>query len=257
MRTIRGRFLAFGLMAFLGAAAVQAEPAGSPASTSSAARPLRGVVVAVRQAALSSDLLTPIMRIGFREGERFQAGALLVEFDCERQRHDLAALDAMVREAAVAVASNEHLTRNGAANNNDVAVARARHDKARAELGAMSYRLQSCRIMAPYPGVVTDLDINPHEIPTPNKPFMKIASDGELEIEIIAPSRLLDVLSSDGRIRFTIDDTRKSYRANVRRNNGVVDAVSQTLKVYAGFEEVDASVLPGMSGVATPERAVE
>jgi len=211
--------------------------------------PLRGLVKSVHQASLTSDINTPISEIGFREGQRFQRGDRLVVFDCNRQRHELAALAAQVREMEVSVESNRYLDSNGAGNRSETAVAEARLARAHAEWSALEYRLRGCEIVAPFDGVVTDLTINPHEIPQPGRPFLVIAGHEALEIEIIIPSRLIPALG-DRVIRFAIDETGRIYAARVVRSGGVVDPVSQTLKVYAVFEGQVAGVLPGMSGTA-------
>lgn len=214
-------------------------------------QPYRGLVKAVHQAAFTSDLATPVASIGFREGERFRQGELLVELDCTRHRHDLAALAAQAREMSVAVESNEHLVKSGAANRNDVGTARARLEKASAEMAAMEARMRQCRIVAPFDGVVTELTIHPHETPAVNQPFMTVVSHTALEIEIIVPSRLLLSLSPSRVLRFAIDETGRTYEARIRRTGGAVDPVSQTVKIYAQLTDGDTTVLPGMSGTAS------
>lgn len=223
------------------------------------AQPLRGIVKPVHQAAFTSDLATPIAAINFREGQRFRSGDVVAELDCARHRHDLEALASQAREMKVAVDSNEHLVRSGAANRNDVAVAKARHDRASAEHASMAQRLQQCRIVAPFDGVVTELTIHPHETPPVNQPFVTIVSHTALEIEIIVPSRLMTELAPAALLTFSIDETRRSYSARIMRLGGAVDPVSQTIKVYAGFVSGDDTVLPGMSGTAifTANREVE
>ena len=214
------------------------------------APPSRGLVKSVHQAALSSDLNTPITRIGFREGERFSKGAVLVTFDCGRQRFELAALQAQVKEMEVTVEASHYLTRNGAGNRTEADIAKARLARARAEWSALEYRLESCVIVAPFDGVVTELTINTHEIPQPSRPFLTISGYRDLEIEIIVPSRLLGMLADDAIISFVVDETRRSYGARIVRTGGAVDAVSQTMKIYGVFVDEAAGVLPGMSGTA-------
>lgn len=212
--------------------------------------PTRGIVKAIHQASISTEIVTPILRIGFREGERFEAGATLIEFDCRRQRHELEALAATVREAKVAVEANSHLSRGGAANRSDVDVSQAKHDKATAEFKALQQRLEGCRIIAPFAGIVTELSINAHETPPPNRPLLTIASDRNLEIEMIVPSSILATLRAGAAVAFVIDETRRSYPAQLLRTGGAVDPSSQTAKVYARFAEAPEGVLPGMSGSA-------
>ncbi len=233
------------------AAASSGQLAAGTASIAEAQQPYRGIVKPVHQAAFSSDLVTPVATISFREGERFKQGELLVELDCARHRHDLEALASQVREMRVAVDANEHLVKSGAANRNDVGTARARLDRAIAEQASMEQRLRQCRIVAPFEGVVTELTIHPHETPAVNQPFITIASHTALEIEIIVPSRMVMDLTPSSALRFSIDETRRVYEARIRRTGGAVDPVSQTIKIYAAFVAGDDAVLPGMSGTAS------
>ena len=80
VRLLMGAFVA---SAMLVAPARAAEP---PAAVNGEAMPVRGVIRAIDQAALSTDLQARVMQIGFREGESFKKGDLLISFDCERYR---------------------------------------------------------------------------------------------------------------------------------------------------------------------------
>jgi membrane fusion protein (multidrug efflux system) len=210
----------------------------------------RGVVRPVRQAAISTEVVAPVAAIGVREGQRFAHGDRLVEFDCRRQHHELAAIGAAVREAQVTHASNAHLARNGASNRNDVAIAQARLDKVSAEHAALKQRLEGCLIVAPFDGVVLELGVNAHELPQPSRPLMTIVSDRDLEIEVIVPSRDLPRLVAGAAFEFTADETQRVYVCTVLRTGGAVDPMSQTAKIYARFDAGADDVVPGMSGTA-------
>lgn len=211
----------------------------------------RGIVKAVQQPTLTSELATPIAAIGFREGEHFAKGQVLIEFDCRRQRHEAVALEATVREARVLVETNTYLEKRGASNANDVEIARARHDKARAEHSALLQRLTACVVTAPFEGVVTQLVVSVHETPAPGRPLMSIASVEQLEIELIVPSRALPRLQPGTALTFLVDETASRQAVKVARLGGAVDPVSQTAKVYATFLASVPGILPGMSGTAS------
>ncbi len=214
------------------------------------ALPLRGVVRALHQASISSEIVTPVLAVGFREGQRFAAGDTLLTFDCRRPRHDLAALDATVSETRVAVEANTHLTKGGAGNRTDLAVAEARHAKAVAEYKSMRQRLEGCQIVAPYAGVVTELSISAFETPQVNRPLLTIASDTAIEIELIVPSRMLPMVQTGRALHFTADETGRAYRATINRTGGAIDPASQTVKLFADFADAADGILPGMSGTA-------
>lgn len=212
--------------------------------------PVRGVVKAVDQAALSTDLIARIDKIGFRIGERFKKGDLLIAFDCERVRAEAQSAEAVWNEARLALQSNKTLDKYGAVGRHDIEISKARVDKADAERRALNSRVAQCEIHAPFDGTVSELSVNAHELPLANQPFMSIVGDGRFEIELIVPSNWLAWLKPGVKFTYTLDETGQTYDAQVRRIGAAVDAVSQMIKVVATFDQPPSDVLSGMSGAA-------
>lgn len=212
--------------------------------------PVRGVVRAVDQAAISTDIVARVAKIGFRAGEAFSTGDLLVAFDCERQRAEANAVEAVWDEMRLTVESNQKLEKFQAVGRHDVEISKARVAKAEAELQSLLSRLSQCEIHAPFSGRVADLAINVHEQPQAGKPFLTIVGNGRLEIELIVPSNWLGWLKPNEQFVFNADETRRAYGARVMRIGAAVDAVSQMVKVIAEFDAAPDDILPGMSGVA-------
>lgn len=215
-----------------------------------AAVPVRGVVRAVERAQISTDLMARVERIGFRAGEAFKKGDLLIAFDCQRYRADAQAAEATFREMKLTLTSNLQLEKFRAVGRHDVAISKARVDKADAEAQGLKARVAQCEIYAPYDGRVGELAINVHEQPQPNSPLLTIVGDGRLEIELIVPSNWLTWMKVSGRFDFNVDETKNQYSASVARIGAEVDAVSQMVKVIAVFDNAVVDVLPGMSGSA-------
>lgn len=210
----------------------------------------RGVLRPKAEAIISTELPARVTKIGFKEGESFKEGEALIAFDCRRQEADLASVEAQEREAKVALDSAMVLEKRNAGNRNDTEIARARADKAHAEAASIRIRLSQCTISAPYDGYVTGLDIHEHEFSASGKPMLSIISSGETAIELIVPSLWLGWLKAGEAFEFTVDETQASYQAEVVRVGAAVDALSQTVKVFARFSEPAAGVRPGMSGAA-------
>jgi membrane fusion protein, multidrug efflux system len=229
---------------------LQAVPAIAGTQQSDPIMPVRGVVRALDQAALSSDLQARVIKIGFREGETFKKGELLIAFDCERYKAEAQSADAVAREMQFTLDSNQQLEKFRAVGKHDVEISRARVDKADAEVRSLKTRLQQCDVFAPYDGRVAELTINQFEQPQLNKPFLVIVGQSRLEIEVIVPSHWLSWIKPGTAMTFQIDETRRDYTARVSRIGAAVDAVSQMIKVIATFDETVADVLPGMSGGA-------
>ena len=81
-------------------------------------------------------------------------------------------------------------------------------------------------------------------------PLLEILDDRNLEMELIVPSRWLAWLKPGLRFTVAVDETGHSYKAEIFRLSGKVDAVSQSIKVYGRLVEPAPELLPGMSGKA-------
>ena len=217
--------------------------------------PSRGVVRARNQATISTELAARVATIGFREGQHFKKGDLLIGFDCRRHEAELASAEAVKREMQVGVDSNAFLEKRNAASKQDLEVAKARADKAAAEVEALRVRLDQCRIVAPFDGRVNELAINEHEMSVAGKPLVQILASDDYEIDLILPSDWLVWLKVGEEFEFTIDETHRVYAGLVTRMGAAVDTTSQTIKITGRFKATDETVLPGMSGLAHFARA--
>ena len=215
-----------------------------------AAVPVRGVIRAVKQATISTDLQARVAKIGFQDGESFTQGSVLVEFDCRKQRAELAASDAQKQEMQLTLNNNMMLQRAQAVGRHDLDISKTRLAKAAAEADAVKARLDQCRLDAPFDGRVSELSINEHETPQPGKPFISIVADGNLEVDLVLPSDWLRWLKPGVKLTFVIDEMQSSHAAHIIRLGASVDAVSQTVKAVAKFDGKHPGILPGMSGSA-------
>lgn len=217
--------------------------------------PIRGVVRPAAKASISTDLVAKVTRVGFREGERFRSGDTLFEFDCQRQRAELASLDAQRREMLVAHQSAMMLVRRNVGTRHDAQITGARLERATANHEALEIRLRQCRITAPYDGIVAELSIREHETANSGRPLVTIAATRDPEIELIVPASELAWLKPGALFEFNLKDIEATQKGTVTRIGAAVDTVSQTFKVYGRFSEPVSNIVPGLSGTARfPER---
>jgi len=212
---------------------------------------IRGVIRPVRQATISTEAALRAIVIPFREGARFKQGDTLAEFDCRRQKSDLDAAKAVRREAVLTLESNLQLDRYQAVGKNDVEIARARADKAAADIAGLETRIEECRLTAPFNGRIMELSLRVMERTAPQKPFISIIDDSVIEIELIASSAMLAHLKPGTPFSFRLDDLGgRTVTAEVESLGAGVDPVSKTIKVIGIIKAQDPMILPGMSGTA-------
>ncbi|MEM8772432.1 MAG: efflux RND transporter periplasmic adaptor subunit [Pseudomonadota bacterium] len=217
---------------------------------------VRGVVKAEQEAVISADLLARVAKTPVRTGEAFQKGDLLISFDCDAPKAEAQAAGAAYRAAKARHESNLEMKTNGAIGQFEVDLSQAEMEQARARARAMSARIKSCDIRAPYNGFVAELAVNAHETPGGNASLMKIVGSETLELRLIVPSNWLLWLKPEVPFSFTIDETGTRHKAKVTRIGAEVDAVSRTVPIIAHFDETPGFVLPGMSGSAEFNRAM-
>jgi len=212
---------------------------------------IRGLVRPVARAELRTEIAAPVTKLPFREGEGFAMGDILVEFDCSRYIAELKAAEAAANAARVEFTSKKRLLAHKAVGKDEVLLAGARLDQNLAEVDIHKIVSARCSITAPFSGRIVSLTTSLHEYPKQNLPLMAILDDSRLEIELIAPSNWLTWLVPGSKFDFTIDETGRAITATVDRIGAEVDAVSQTIRLFAIFPVTDGNALAGMSGTAT------
>ena len=225
--------------------------AGNAGESSPQPIPVRGVIRAVRQASIATDAALRAIELPYRESDSFKRNDTLVVFDCRRQNAEHQAAVASEREARLNLESNVQLDRHRAVGKNDVEIARARADKARADSAGIESRLDECRLIAPFDGRIAELTIRLHERTVPQRPFISIIDDSEIEIELIAPAGMLQALQPGSAFAFQIDELGgQPVAAEVAKLGAGIDPVSKTVKVIGVIKEQLPAILSGMSGTA-------
>ena len=210
-------------------------PVPTPAATAlPLASQVRGVVRAGAEATLTARLATRIVALPLQEGESFRRGAVLVQFDCERQQAELRAAQAALQVQRRNLEAQLELDKHGATGRT-----------------ALQTQLRDCSISAPFSGRVVERLARAHEGVAVSQPLLRIQDTGALELDLIVPSTWLAWLQPGVPFRFRIDETQATLDARVHRLGASVDPVSRTVKIVARFAGNAERVLPGMSGSAS------
>lgn len=209
---------------------------------------LRGIVRAVDEAWISTDLGYMIESLPFREGQSFSKGDTLATFDCTDLRAEMKGAVARYQAEQLTHDDAVRLAKLKAAGTFEVALSKAKADQAAAEVEIYESKSSRCSIRAPFDGRVAMMRAHAHEIPDRTQPLMQIVGRSGLEIDMLLPATWLRWLQPGVNFEISIEETGKTMPAVVSRLAAVVDPVSQTVKVTARFTGDDNEVLPGMSG---------
>lgn len=209
-----------------------------------------GMIKSGEEAVIASRMTALITALPLEAGQTFSRGQLLAAFDCSQMRAQLAAANAAAAAYGKTYSTNVELDQYKAIGINEVAVSKANLGKAQAEAQAIRAGINQCSITAPFAGTVVERMAHPHDVAGAGQPLMKIQGAGDLEVELIVPSKWLTWLKPGSPFTFAIDETGGTVQGKIARLGAAVDPVSKTMRV-SGTIVVSGTVVPGMSGTAT------
>ena len=250
---VRGRSTAIVLVAVASigcGSAARAQSATDSLPPLGGASEIRAQLTPRNYTTLSSETSARIDRITTRVGEHFKKGDLLIAFDCATQKAQVARARAVLTQADKTAAINQRLANLKSIGQLELDVSRAEAEKAKADLDIADAAASKCEIDAPFNGIVVEQKAQQFQYATPGQPLLEILDDRSLEIELIAPSRELGWLKPGYAFQVHIEETDKTYPADITRVGGRVDPVSQTIKVFGEIRGEAAELMAGMSGRA-------
>lgn len=228
--------------------ALTAAPTASPYQVSNG--PVRGLIVPLRRATLSSRLQASILAIGPESGESFAAGDVLVRFDCETYEAEAARADAQVEAARADAAVKRQLSHSGSASRLQAVLADAQVKRAEAEAVIARRQVDACTVRAPYAGRVIKRIANAFETVGFRDPLMEIVGDEALEIRVFVPSSWIAALAPGQPFQFDVDETGERLDARVVALGAVIDNVSGLIELRGRPVARARPLAGGMSGTA-------
>lgn len=234
----------------------------APTTELSSTQQARGVLRAIAQATLSSDLAGRIIELPFREGQSFKQGDLLARFDCSVYQAQLNASQASARAAQAELNQNQQLAQMKSVGKYAVSLSAAKLAQAQAESQVYQIQVSRCRLLAPFDGQIVSRKVNAFESVTQGTPMMEVVDNRHLEIDLLVPSRWLTRIQPGMTFTFTPDETGQPLQARVARLGARIDEGSQTLSLIGTIDNKssagdnkssagkDNHLIAGMSGTA-------
>ncbi len=192
-----------------------------------------------------------IQQIYVEEGDRFKKGQALVSFDCKIEETELKRAMTELEAAKKTLGVNRNLAHLKSISGLDVAMAEAKVLSAEAEALVRQVVVERCTLSAPFDGRVVEIPVSAYQTVRQAEPLLKILDDQDLRLEVIVPSSWLTWLKEGETFSIIMDETGKTYTAQVTKIGARIDPVSQSLKVLGKIEGNHPELMAGMSGAVT------
>lgn len=232
-------------------AKVTAPPAAmAPTTVDADSGAIRVLLTPELETTLVSQMVGRIVTLNASLGAKVPKGRTLVAFDCSESQARLQMAQAEQAGARETLDVKTRLLRLEAAGESEVTLAAAAMERTNAAIALSRSQLSQCNVIAPFAGRVVRVHVKLHQGVSVGNPLIELVSDGPLKLRLNAPSRLLRTLRVGTPFEVMIDDTGKTYAAEVTAINARVDAVAQTVELEGRIAGKPADLLAGMTGAA-------
>lgn len=196
---------------------------------------------------LTTSVTKKITRIHFQDGQRVQAGDLLVDLASVEERALLDEARINADEASKQLQRVQSLLARDAASQSLYDQRRREFDAAKARFLALEARLNELRLTAPFAGVLGLRQVSVGALVTPGDVITTLVDDTSLKLDFSVASIHLAHLHSG----LVVESRSEAYgdqrfAGKVQSFDNQVDPVTRALKVRAWVPNADGRLKPGM-----------
>ncbi len=210
---------------------------------------VEGVLVPQKMTVISSSRDGKIEHIYVDNGDVFQAGDILLTYDCQNLNDEIAAIEAAENLAKKRVKQGQELFKLDIISDLEQQELKVEEQKTTAQNSTLKSQMDACIIRASYDGRVTNRLANPQEYTRTDRVLMEIASRDQLDVQFILPSKWLRYVNIGAPLSVKVSETGEIYQAEITKIYGEVDPVSQSIQMSAALKGYNDPLLPGMSGL--------
>jgi len=193
-----------------------------------------------------------ITAIRFTEGQRVEAGEILVELQDSEAKADVAAAKAALVESETQARRASELFKTKAVSASEVDQRTARRDADRAALDAALSRLADMKIRAPFAGRLGLRNVSLGSLVTPSTVITTLDDTDTIKLDFDVPETALSLLAEGLPVEaYSAAWPERHFRGAVATIDTRVDPMSRTVTVRALFPNEDSLLRPGMFLAAT------
>ncbi len=206
-----------------------------------------GTVRANESVEVTSRVTSIVSRIAFREGQRVEKDALLVELENEEIRAELAVAEASLRESRSQYERARQLASTQAISASSLEELLAAMQVDEAEVQAARARLDNTLIRAPFAGRVGLRRISPGSLVNPGMVITTLDDLDTVKLEFSVPETFLSILGEAMPVVATSAALRgRQFNGKVDTIDTRLDPVSRSILVRAELANEDGVLKPGM-----------
>lgn len=206
-----------------------------------------GTVRANESVALTASVTETVSALYFDDGDRVEAGTLMVEMTSVEEHAQLEEASALLDEASRQYRRVQSLATQGTASRSVLDERRSEWEAARARLSGIESRLSDRLIKAPFAGVVGLRNISVGALVEPGDLITTLDDDRVMKLDLSVPNVYLAGLRRGLPITaYTRAFGEREFSGEVRSIDSRVDPVTRAVRVRVLLPNAERLLKPGM-----------
>ena len=222
---------------------------------------LSGSLAPERAATVRSELSAPVVETLIDQGQRVNAGQLLIRLDDTAIRDQaLSARSAVTTaQANLTVAQhevdrNEALLKAGAIaeraaeqSRAQLTAARAQLSTAQAQAASAEKMLANTRITAPFAGIVSERSVNAGDVVSPGTALVTVVDPSTMRLEASVPAEALSAVRIGAPVDFSVTGyPNRHFSGHVTRVNPIADPATRQVRIIASLPNTGGTLVGGL-----------
>ena len=222
---------------------------------------LSGTLAPEREATIRSELTAPVVETLVEQGQRVNAGQLLLRLDDAAIRDQLLSARSAVTtaQANLTVAQhenerNETLLKAGAIAERAAEQSRAQVTASRAQLATAQAQLASAekqsgntRITAPFAGIVSAREVNAGDVVSPGTALITVVDPSTMRLEASVPAEALAAVRLGAPVDFSVTGyPNRHFTGRVTRINPIADPATRQVRIIASLPNNGGTLVGGL-----------
>lgn len=195
---------------------------------------------------LSANASDTISAIHFTEGQRVNAGQLLVTLEMKEEQAQLASAHAELADQQREVKRLEGLVKTMAAAQTELDQRRTALQKAKYKIEELEARIADRRVVAPFAGVLGLRLVSPGALLNPGTPITTLDDIDTLKLDFSVPAALVGSLKPGLELRARTAAYDLDFSGVVTVVDSRVNAVDRSIRARAEFDNSEGLLKPGM-----------
>jgi membrane fusion protein (multidrug efflux system) len=206
-----------------------------------------GTAQANESVTLTAKIAETVRKVNFSDGQRVDAGDILVEMTSNQQVAQLEDTQAMYKDAQRQYERQQDLVKQGTVSKAQFDTTQATRDSTLAKVNAIRAQLADRVITAPFAGVLGLRRVSPGTLVTPGTPITTLDDVHVIKLDFAVPETLMAALKPGLMVRAkSVAYPERAFEGQVESLDSRVDPATRAITVRALVPNSEGLLRPGM-----------